>query len=37
VLFLPAYYNDVGLIAQQARRQGITSRWWARMRGAARS
>jgi branched-chain amino acid transport system substrate-binding protein len=23
VLFLPAYYNDVGLIAQQARRQGI--------------
>jgi branched-chain amino acid transport system substrate-binding protein len=24
VLFLPAYYNDVGLIAQQARRQGIT-------------
>lgn len=24
VVFLPAYYNDVGLIAQQARRQGIT-------------
>ena len=24
VIFLPAYYNDVGLIAQQARRQGIT-------------
>ena len=24
VLFLPAYYNDVGLISQQARRQGIT-------------
>ena len=23
VVFLPAYYNDVGLIAQQARRQGI--------------
>jgi branched-chain amino acid transport system substrate-binding protein len=23
VLFLPAYYNDVGLIAQQARRQGF--------------
>jgi branched-chain amino acid transport system substrate-binding protein len=23
VLFLPAYYNDVGLIAQQARRHGI--------------
>lgn len=23
VIFLPAYYNDVGLIAQQARRQGI--------------
>jgi branched-chain amino acid transport system substrate-binding protein len=22
-VFLPAYYNDVGLIAQQARRQGI--------------
>jgi branched-chain amino acid transport system substrate-binding protein len=25
VIFLPAYYNDVGLIAQQARRQGITA------------
>lgn len=24
LFFLPAYYNDVGLIAQQARRQGIT-------------
>ena len=24
VVFLPAYYNDVGLISQQARRQGIT-------------
>ena len=24
IIFLPAYYNDVGLIAQQARRQGIT-------------
>ncbi|MFN8642097.1 MAG: ABC transporter substrate-binding protein, partial [Candidatus Binatia bacterium] len=24
VIFLPAYYNDVGLIAQQARRQDIT-------------
>jgi len=24
VLFLPAYYNDVPLVAQQARRQGIT-------------
>jgi branched-chain amino acid transport system substrate-binding protein len=24
VIFLPAYYNDVGLIAQQARRQGLT-------------
>ena len=23
VIFLPAYYNDVGLIAQQARRQGL--------------
>jgi branched-chain amino acid transport system substrate-binding protein len=23
IIFLPAYYNDVGLIAQQARRQGI--------------
>jgi branched-chain amino acid transport system substrate-binding protein len=23
VVFLPAYYNDVGLIAQQARRQGL--------------
>ena len=23
VVFLPAYYNDVGLISQQARRQGI--------------
>jgi branched-chain amino acid transport system substrate-binding protein len=25
VLFLPAYYNDVGLISQQARRQGIVA------------
>lgn len=24
IIFLPAYYNDVGLIAQQARRAGIT-------------
>ena len=24
IIFLPAYYNDVGLIAQQARRGGIT-------------
>ncbi len=24
IIFLPAYYNDVGLVAQQARRQGIT-------------
>jgi branched-chain amino acid transport system substrate-binding protein len=24
IVFLPAYYNDVGLIAQQARRAGIT-------------
>ena len=24
VIFLPSYYNDVGLIAQQARRQGYT-------------
>lgn len=24
ILFLPAYYNDVGLVAQQARRQGIS-------------
>lgn len=23
ILFLPAYYNDVGLVAQQARRQGL--------------
>jgi len=23
IIFLPAYYNDVGLVAQQARRQGI--------------
>jgi branched-chain amino acid transport system substrate-binding protein len=37
VRFLPAYYNDVGLISQQARRQGITSSSSGRMPGAARN